>query len=306
MFPPTQEAAPPACAPSATGLPMTTQCPPARMTGSFPPPPSAFQGKPIAIAGARLWVVDTGGSGTPLVLLHANTSTVVSWRAQLTAFHAAGHRVIAFDRRGWGHSLADPATGQQPGSIAEDLDALVNALGLEQFHLLGIAGGGFAALDYAAWRPARLVKLVIAGSNGKFTEPEMQAFYARIAVPGLTGRLEVRPFLEVGVAYRAENPEGFQRFIAMEHAARQSDAPEQALRTPNTFAKVATITTPTLVLMGGADLLAPPALMKTWARHLQQAQFAEISDAGHAINWERPEAFNQLVLDFLSQPVSST
>src|SRR5690606_38068674 len=115
----------------------------------------AFPGKHVAIAGAKLWVVDTGGNGIPLVLLHANTSTVASWRAQFTAFHAAGYRVIAFDRRGWGQSFADPQTGPQPGSIAEDLDALVEALGLAQFHLLGIAGGGFAALDYAAWRPAR-------------------------------------------------------------------------------------------------------------------------------------------------------
>ena len=107
----------------------------------------------------------------------------------------------------------------------------------------------------------------------------------------------------MGPAYRAENPEGFERFIAMEHAARQPDAPAQALRTPNTFAKVSAIKAATLVLMGGADLLAPPALMRAWARHLPNVQFAEIGDAGHAINWERPEAFNRAVLDFLVQPI---
>lgn len=260
---------------------------------------SDFSAKHIAVPGAKLWVADSGGNGTPLLLLHANTSTINSWKAQFAAFSAAGYRVIAFDRRGWGQSYPDPETGPQPGSIAEDLEALVNALGLHKFCLLGIAGGGFAALDYAAWQPSRLIKLIIAGSNGKFTEPEMQALSARIAVPGLTGRLEVRPYLEVGVAYRSENPEGFQSFIDMEHSARQEGAPEQPLRTPNTYAKIATIATPALVLMGGSDLLAPPALMKTWARHLQNAQFAEIGDAGHSINWERPLEFNQLVLEFL-------
>ena len=190
-----------------------------------------------------------------------------------------------------------------------DACAMLRCLGLTQgevtrlyvieFVLVGIAGGGFAALDYAAWQPQRLEKLVIAGSNGQFSEPEMQDFYARIAVPGLTGRIEVRPFLEVGVAYRAEDPEGFARFIAMEHAARQEGAPAQPLRTPNTFAKVATIRTPTLVLMGGADLLAPPALMRTWSRHLPDVRYAEIGDAGHSINWERPEAFNRHMLGFL-------
>jgi pimeloyl-ACP methyl ester carboxylesterase len=236
-----------------------------------------------------------------LVLLHANTGTVSAWKPQLQAFAAAGYRVIAFDRRGWGRSLANPDTGAQPGSIAQDLDALADMLQLDRFMLLGIAGGGFAALDYAAWKPQRLMKLVVAASNGQFSEPTMQALYARISVPGLTGNLAVRPYLEVGVAYRAEDPEGFLRFIEMEHNARQADAPAQPLRAPNTFAKVASIQTPTLVLMGGADLLAPPALMRTWARHLPHVQWAEIGDAGHSINWERPEQFNRLVLQFLDQ-----
>lgn len=261
-----------------------------------------FPAKHVKVPGARLWVVDTGGSGVPLVLLHANTSTVASWHAQVPEFARAGYRVIAFDRRGWGQSSPNEDGNGQPGTIAEDLDALASELGLKSFHLLGIAGGGFAALDYAAWRPERLIKLIVAGSNGQFSEPLMQDFYSRIAVPGLTGKLDVRPYLEVGVAFRAENPEGFEAFIAMEHVARQPGAPAQPLHTPNTFAKIAKITIPTLVLMGGSDLLAPPALMRTWAKHLPTAQFAEIGDAGHSINWERPQAFNRAVLGFLSSP----
>lgn len=274
---------------------------------SFAAPPPApsdrvatrFAGRHIQLPGVRLWVVDTGGTGLPLVLLHANTGTVEGWAAQLEAFSAAGRRVIAFDRRGWGRSVIDPGSGPQPGSIAEDLDALADALGLARFDLLGIAGGGFAALDYAAWRPQRIRRLVVAASNGRFSEPEMEAFYARIAVPGLTGVPASRPFLEVGVAYRAEDPEGFARFIEMEHHAKQPDAPAQPLRTPNTFEKVARITAPTLVLMAGADLLAPPALMRAWARHLPDVRYAEVPDAGHSMNWERPEPFHTHVLAFL-------
>lgn len=252
------------------------------------------------LPGVRLRYLDTGGHGTPVVLLHANTGTAESWSAQLHALGQAGYRAIAFDRRGWGKSMAIADSGIQPGSVAEDLEALVDYLGLPRFHLVGIAGGGFVALDYAAWRPERLLKLIVAGSNGQFNEPQMQAFYARIAIPGLTGNPALRPFLEVGVAYRAEDPEGYARFIEMEHASRQPDAPAQALRTPNTFAKVAAIQAPTLILMGGADLLAPPSLMRTWARHLQRVQFVEISDAGHSINWERPQQFNELTIRFLN------
>ena len=256
-------------------------------------------GQHAHLPGARIWYVDTGGAGDVVVLLHANTGTVWAWEQQITAFHAAGLRVIAFDRRGWGHSLIEPDTGPQPGTIAEDLDALMSYLGIDRFHLVGIAGGGFAALDYAAWRPEKLRKLVVCASNGQFNEPEMQALSAHIAIPGLTGVPALRSFLEVGVAYRAENPEGWAHFQAMEHQAQQVGAPAQPMRTPNTYNKVSTIRTPALVLMGGADLLAPPALMRTWARHLPRVEMGCIADAGHAVNWERPTEFNTWVLNFL-------
>ena len=52
--------------------------------------------------GRKIWYVDTGGSGTPVVLLHAASGSVLMWERQLPALRAAGFRVIAFDRVGWG------------------------------------------------------------------------------------------------------------------------------------------------------------------------------------------------------------
>ena len=104
---------------------------------------------------------------------------------QIANFSWAGYRVIAFDRRGWGKSIANPATGPQPRSIAGDLDALAEYLKLDTFHLLGVAGGGFAALDYAAWRPEKLRSLVIAASTGQIADKEIADFSARLEIPGL-------------------------------------------------------------------------------------------------------------------------
>ena len=215
----------------------------------------------------KLWFTDTGGTGTPVVLLHANTGTSASWEPQAAAFVREGYRVIAFDRRGWGKSMADPATGPQPGSVAGDLDALADHLKLDKFHLVGVAGGGFVSLDYAAWRPERLRSLVVAGSTGQFSEKEMQDFTARIAIPEL--RKQAAVYREVGPSYRGVNPEGTKRWIEIEEHAQQPGAPSQPLRTPNTFAKLATVTMPILVMAADADLLAPPALMRTWAAHLK-------------------------------------
>src|SRR6202140_2513430 len=250
------------------------------------------------LPGVKLWFTDTGGAGVPLVLLHPNTGTVEIWQPQIAAFAAAGYRVIAFDRKGWGKSLADPASGPQPGSIAGDLDALADHLKLKKFHLLGVAGGGFIALDYAAWRPQKLRSLIVGGSTGSFEDKAIADFIARIAIPEI--RKQSAHYREIGASYRGANPEGTRRWIEIDEHARQPGAGFQPqLRTPNTLAKIAAITPPTLVIAADADLLAPPALMRIWAAHLRYHEWAVIHDAGHAMAWEQPGAFNDTVLDFL-------
>jgi pimeloyl-ACP methyl ester carboxylesterase len=245
----------------------------------------------------RLWFTDTGGGGEPVVLMHAITGTSENWEPQIAALSKAGYRVIAFDRRGWGRSQADPATGPQPGHAADDLHALADFLSLQRFHLVGVAGGGFVALDYAAARPERLSSLVVAASTGSVSDKGVQDAIARIEIPGI--RALPAHFREVGASYRAANPDGTKRWLEIEEHARQRDAPTQPLRSPNTFAKLATIATRTLVIAADADLIAPPALMKMWARHVKGAQWTTVPDAGHAIAWEQPAIFNDIVLRFL-------
>jgi len=250
------------------------------------------------LPGVKLWFVDTGGAGAPVILLHPNTGTVEIWESQITAFAQAGYRVIAFDRRGWGKSVADGAAGAEPASVTADLHTLVDHLRLDAFHLLGVAGGGFAALDYAAWQPQRLRSLIVGGSTGAIQDKEIADFLARIAIPDI--RKQSAHYREIGPSYRGANPEGVKRWIEIDEHSRQPGVDFQpALHTPNTLAKVAAISTPTLVIAADADLLAPPALMRIWAAHLKHHEWAVIHDAGHAMAWEQPGRFNDIVLDFL-------
>jgi pimeloyl-ACP methyl ester carboxylesterase len=249
--------------------------------------------------GVKMWFTDTGGTGVPLVLLHSNTGNSAVWEPQVGVFARAGYRVIAFDRRGWGKSIANPATGPQPGTIAGDLDALADHLKLDRFHLLGVAGGGFAALDYAAWRPERLRTLVIGASTGQVADQAIADFIARIEIPEIRKQRPV--YLEVGPSYRGADPEGTRRWSEIEEHSRQPGSPNQPLRTPNTFAKIATIPTPTLVIAADSDLLAPPALMEIWAAHVKQHEWVVVPDAGHAVAWERPDIFNAKVIEFVGR-----
>jgi pimeloyl-ACP methyl ester carboxylesterase len=262
------------------------------------PVESSRSGAHADLPGVKLWFIDTGGAGVPLVLLHPNTGTVEIWEPQISSFAQAGYRVIAFDRRGWGKSVADPASGSEPGSIAGDLHALAEHLQLDKFHLLGVAGGGFIALDYAAWHPERVRSLVVGASTGAIEDKEVAEFAARIAIPEI--RKQSAHYREIGASYRGANPEGTRRWIEIDEHARQRGAGFQPqLRTPNTLAKIATIPAPTLVIAADADLLAPPALMRLWARSMRHYEWTEIHNAGHAMAWEQPGAFNDKVLDFI-------
>ena len=269
-------------------------------TAPLPPAPRAeVAGHYADLPGMKLWFTDTGGAATPIVLLHANTGIAASWEIQAAEFSRAGYRVIAFDRRGWGKSMADPATGPQPGSIAGDLAALADHLGLDRFHLVGVAGGGFAAIDYAAWHPERLRSLVVAASTGQFSEREIEDFRARVQFPEL-GRLPVL-YREVGPSYRGGNPEGTRRWMEIETHSQQAGAQAQPLRTPNTYAKLATVTMPVLAIAADADLLAPPSMMRAWAAHLKNYEFATVPESGHSIAWEQPEVFDEKVLAFIAR-----
>ena len=250
----------------------------------------------VDLPNAKLWMTDTGGTGDPIILLHANTGTSEIWQKQTPALAQAGYRVIAFDRPGWGKSVV--REGQKPISVAEDLDALADHLRLSKFHLLGTAGGGYIALDYAAWRPERLKSLVIAASGlGLTGDEEAIAFRKRAAIPGFERQPpEVR---EMSPSYRGMNPEGVARWKEIDEHAMQAGAVVPPLRTPNTDEKIASITTPILVIAGGVDLTTPSGAIRLWAKHLKTYDWLLVPEAGHAVAWEQPDAFNQGVLAFL-------
>ena len=249
------------------------------------------------LPGVRLWYTDSGGNGVPLILLHANTGNADGWQYNIPGFVEAGYRVVAFDRRGWGRSTANPDTGPQPGTIADDLHALVEHLGIDRFHLVGVAGGGFAAYDYVLWHPERLRSLVIAASSGAIVNEELQQLRQKTALPGISSW--PAEFREVSMGYRATNPEGLQRWLEIHHSSQQQGAPAQPQRTKITFEKLATIRVPTLLMPGDQDVLTPPWVMRRQLAHIPAAKFIVLPEAAHSINWEQPEAFNRHVLDFI-------
>jgi pimeloyl-ACP methyl ester carboxylesterase len=251
------------------------------------------------VPGAHIFYLDSGGTGIPVVFLHANTGSSRVWEYQIPAFTAAGYRVIAFDRRGWGRTTVDP--NAQPSTAADDLLALLDHLGLTQIHLIGTAAGGFVALDFALSYPQRLRSLVFANSIGGVEDKDFVDLGRRIRPPQFDALPpEVR---ELGPSYRAGNAEGTQRWMDLEKISRPAGprAPAQPLKNHITYATLETIKTPTLLLTGGADMYAPTPVLRLFAAHFKNAETVIVPDAGHSTYWEEPEKFNRAVLDFLKK-----
>jgi len=254
----------------------------------------------VDLPGVHLWYDDSGGSGVPVVFMHAASGTCESWVYQLPAFSAAGYRCITYDRRGWGRSQPVP-TGDQPGTVSDDLQGLVEYLSLDRFHLVTTAAGGIGGLDYAVSYPSRVRSLVVADSIGGVQDPEYLEVQSRLRPPEIQALpVELR---EVGPSYRGLNPEGTRRWLDIERSSRPdgTHGPGQPPRQPMTFARLETIRVPTLVLVGEADLLSPPALMRMLAAHIPGCRYVTLPEAGHAAHWEQPESWNRLVLEFISQ-----
>src|SRR5687767_14042143 len=102
---------------------------------------------------------DSSGDGVPMVFLHAASGISMRWEQQIPVFTGTGYRFIAIDYRGVGGKSG-------PLDSSDQIEALVQRLGLDRFHLLGTALGGGTALQYVLAYPERVRSLVVANSHG--------------------------------------------------------------------------------------------------------------------------------------------
>jgi pimeloyl-ACP methyl ester carboxylesterase len=251
-----------------------------------------------ALPDVRLWYRDSGGTGVVVVFMHAATGSSRVWEHQIPAFTAAGYRVIAYDRRGFGRTVVEPAA-ERPGTAADDLHALMGHLGVDRFHLVGTAAGAFGAVDYALSFPRRVRSLVVANSIGGVQDEDYLELGRRLRPPEF---LALPPdFRELGPSYRAAHPDGTRRWLELERASRAGAAPPpvQTMRNHITFGLLETMQVPTLLLTGDADLYAPPAVMRLFVARIKGSESVIVPEAGHSAYWEQPEIFNRAVLEFI-------
>jgi pimeloyl-ACP methyl ester carboxylesterase len=250
-----------------------------------------------AVGDTHLWYWDTGGQGTPVVLLHPASGSGLIWGYQQPVLVKAGYRVIAYSRRSYYNS--DAIAKDRPGIGSADLQGLIELLGLTKFHLLGSAAGGTVAVDYALSHPDRLLSLTLADNAAGVRDGEI----AKAAVDIRTKGFDDMPveFRELGPSYRAANPEGARIWTELAHKAVTGGEFRQKVANEITNAKIEAMKVPTLLITGDADLVTPPSILRMVAQHIAGSEILIAPEAGHSTYWEQPDIFNRALLGFFAK-----
>ena len=265
------------------------------MPDQIPRPMPAAEGF-APVHGAKLYYWDTGGHGEPLILCHPASQSSQIWQHQQHAFSEAGYRVIAYSRRG--HHRSERGPEQDPGTLVGDLASLLAFLAVKKTHILGAAAGGITAMGFAVAHSECVISLVLAGTIVAPEEEEWRTLYHHLGLASVRDRVPTE-FLELGPTYRALNPDGVARFVALERASKPDGAMQQPLGVKVDWAAMQCLQIPVLLLTGEADLYAPPPLQRMLAEHLRKPEMITLREVGHAPYWEAPAEFNRHVLEFL-------
>jgi pimeloyl-ACP methyl ester carboxylesterase len=259
----------------------------------------------------RIYFQDGGGNGAAVVFLHAGSGNSAIFENQIAPLTAAGYRFIAYDRAGQGKSTR--AEAGAASSIVPELEQLMDYLKIARFHIVGVAAGGGAGLQYALSHPQRVLSITVSNSIGNVQDDSYAEIGRRIrpaAFDALPAELK-----ELGPSYRAANAVGVERWLLLNgrgatfaagppppgsSAVARADGPPGG-GTAVTFAALEKFTVPTLLLTGDADMYTPPSVLRLFKAHMQQAQIFIIPESGHAAHWENPAVFNARVIAFLRQ-----
>jgi pimeloyl-ACP methyl ester carboxylesterase len=253
---------------------------------------------------------EESGSGIPVVFVHEFAGDYRSWESQLRHF-ARGLRCIAYNARGYPPSEV-PADGElySQDRARDDIRAVLDALKIDQAHIVGLSMGGFAALHFGFTYPQRARSLVVAGCGYGAAPNQRQQFAeeaesaARNFEAGMAKAAEAYALGPTRVQFQNKDPRGWREFVDQlaEHSSEGSARTMRGVqkRRPSLFDlvdKMKTITVPTLVMTGDEDwpCLEPALLMK---RMIPTAALVVMPNAGHTINLEEPAAFNQHLADF--------
>lgn len=258
------------------------------------------------------------GSGDPVVLIHGYPLSGASWEKQVPALLQAGHRVITYDRRGFGKS-SQPTTGYHYDTFAADLQKVVTHLKLKNFSLVGFSmGGGEVARYIGKYGSKGVSKAVFISSVPPFllkTADNPDGVDASVS-EGIQKAIVAdryaffteffKNFFNTDVHLGKRISE--QAVQASWNVAAGASATASLACVPTWFEDfckdVARINVATLVIHGDSDRIVPiKAAGEKTAKLVKGARLVTIKDGPHAVNWTHADEVNAELVSFLAKGV---
>jgi non-heme chloroperoxidase len=255
------------------------------------------------------------GSGSPVVLIHGWPLNGDAWEKQTAALLAAGHRVITYDRRGFGRS-SKPSVGYNYDTFAADLNALLSALDLNGVSLVGHSMGTGEITRYIGrYGTQRLRKAVLIGTLGPYL----------VKAPDNPEGVDPKVFDEIRAGIKADRPTAMMEFwknfysVGGEDGKRVSErviaanwivavgaSPIGTLACVDAWIEdfrkdIPRNDIPTMIIHGDDDRILPPdATSRRQAKMIKNVKFVEIKGASHGLTWTRAEEINTELVRFLA------
>jgi non-heme chloroperoxidase len=255
------------------------------------------------------------GSGSPVVLIHGWPLNGDAWEKQTAALLAAGHRVITYDRRGFGRS-SKPGIGYDYDTFAADLEALLGALNLTDASLVGHSMGTGEITRYIGkYGTKKIRKAVLIGTIGPYL----------VKTADNPEGVDRKGFDDIKDSLRADRPATLRAFlknfynVGGEDGKRVSeqvmDANWAVAIGASPIGTVACVDSwiedfrkdiprydiPTMIIHGDDDRILPAdATSRRQAKLIKNVKFAELKGASHGLTWTRADEINAQLVPFLA------
>lgn len=259
-------------------------------------------------SGRATLAAEVTGSGEPVVFLHAAVCDSRMWRAQLDAV-AASHLAIAYDRRGFGQTVAEQEDYSAVGDLLTVIDTV--AKGAPAI-LVACSQGGRVALDAALLHPARIRGLVlispsVSGAPDPVLPPGLEALVAAQKAAQDAGDLDRVNAIKAHLWLDGPlQPEGRvtgparQLFLDMNGIALRAAPAGANIDTVAAFPRLGEIMAPALVICGDADFPHIHTRSRDMAAAMPNASFHSLPGAAHLPSLERPADITRLLMAFLA------
>ena len=252
---------------------------------------------------------EVSGKGEPLVLIMGYVAHSGWWFRQIPVL-SQKYMVVAFDNRGTGRS-DKPDASYTTEMMAGDLAGLLEHIGIDAAHILGVSLGGMIAQHFVLNYPQKAISLILGcttcgGPHGIIPDVEaLQVLFDMGRIQKLTPEERIRktlPFLW-SQEFIDSNPEINEQFIdkvveyvtPLQTYTRQTEA----IKGHDTYERLPDIKVPTLVIAGDADRLVPVENSRLLASRIPGAELVMLSGIGHGFFIQAEDKANKTVLDFL-------